>query len=58
VRALVEGDWAMQNVRNFSETGRISGGGIWYGEKKGLQPTMTVDGRPILLIESGRGERI
>jgi hypothetical protein len=26
--------------------------------KNGLPPTMTVDGRPILLINFGRGERI
>jgi hypothetical protein len=33
----------------------------WFlgiAHKKGLQPTMTVDGRPILLIRIGRGERI
>ena len=27
-------------------------------DKKGPQPTMTVDGRPICLVEFGRGERI
>jgi hypothetical protein len=26
--------------------------------KKGLQPTMTVDGRPIPVMKIGRGERI